>query len=223
MNSIIERLREKNPGLKFLSVFDDEFSAYGRVLDGFDCAELDAALADCPTPAEGNAYVASEPELQKLAITQSLCHSVFGEMPVQSGYCNGHGYTLNAEEYHKCSEINYSTTGLVLLLALPEKMRDYRLSSDDIVAFYLPAGVLVEIFPLVFHFAPCRISEEGFKCLVVLEEGTNTPVSKVDTSAHGEEKLLWMKNKWLICHKDSPQAQKAAYVGLTGENLKVNI
>lgn len=32
-----------------------------------------------------------------------------------------------------------------------------------------------------------------------------------------------MKNKWMICHPDSPQAAKGAYVGITGVNLTLHI
>ena len=42
-------------------------------------------------------------------------------------------------------------------------------------------------------------------------------------AAEGEEALLWMQNKWLLCHPDSPQAQKGAFVGIRGENLRLEI
>ena len=64
---------------------------------------------------------------------------------------------------------------------------------------------------------------QGFNCLVVLTAGTNTPLDRVDTAAPGEEGLLWMRNKWLLCHPDSPQAQNGAFIGITGENLKLSI
>ena len=118
---------------------------------------------------------------------------------------------------------NFSTTGLVLLLALPEQLDDGRLDSADVVGFYLPPMVPVEIYPRVLHFAPCRVKEEGFNCLVVLEKGVNSPLERVDTAAPGEEKMLWMRGKWMLCHPDSPQKQKGAYVGITGENLKLAI
>ena len=117
--------------------------------------------------------------------------------------------------------MNFTTTGLVLLLALPGQLRDGKLDSADVVGFYLPAGVLVEIFPLVLHFAPCRVSDEGFRCLVVLENGTNEALESVDVTAPGERKLLWMRNKWLTCHPDSPQAKKGAYPGISGENIQL--
>ncbi len=222
MDEMLNTLREKNPELKLCSVLDPEFGRYGRVLNA-DTEELSAALKATQIPAEGNCYVASLPALEAVGLMKQLRRLSFGEMEIQAGYCNGRGYKLNAMEYHRCSEINFSTTGLVLLLALPETLHDGKLDSGDAVGFYLPAGVLVEIFPMVMHFAPCRIREDGFNCLVVLEKGTNSPLDRVDTSAPGEEKLLWMRNKWMTCHPDSPQKEKGAFVGISGENLALKI
>ena len=222
MNETLTTLRAKNPGLRLFSVLDAEFRRYGRVLNA-DTTALSAALAAAPIPETGNQYVASLPELEAVALMPDLQRVVFGQMPIQAGCCNGNGYKLNALEYHKCSEINFTTTGLVLLLALPEQLDDGRLDSADVVGFYLPEGVLVEIFPMVLHFAPCRIAESGFRCLVVLEQGTNAALPSVDTAAPGEEKLLWMRNKWMTCHPDSPQKEKGAFVGIRGENLALKI
>ena len=178
-------LRKKNPGLPLYSVTDPEFKRYGRILAG-ETAELAKALDTCAIPAEGNCYQASVPVLEEVALMKDMKRVVFGDMPIEAGFCNGRGYKLNAMEYHKCSEVNFTTTGLVLLLALPEQLDDGKLDSADVVGFYLPAGVLVEIFPLVLHFAPCRISEDGFRCLVILEKGTNEALPSVNTSAEGD-------------------------------------
>ena len=222
MDQMLELLWEKNPELKLYSVLDPAFRRYGRVLEA-DTAALAAALAEMPVPAEGNSYRASIPELEAVGLMGDLRRVVFGDMAIEAGYCNGRGYKLNAMEYHKCSEVNFTTTGLVLLLALPEQLDDGKLDSADVVGFYLPAGVLVEIHPLVLHFAPCRVSEDGFRCLVVLERGTNEALPSVNTAAAGEEKLLWMRNKWMTCHPDSPQREKGAFVGILGENLALRI
>ncbi len=222
MDAMLKALREKNPSLKLYSVLDPEFCRYGRVLNA-ETEELADAMAATEIPAEGNCYVASLPALEAVGLMKRLRRVAFGEMEIQAGYCNGRGCKLNAMEYHKCSELNFSTTGLVLLLALPETLVDGKFDSADVAGFYLPAGVLVEIFPLVMHFAPCRISEDGFNCLVVLEKGTNAALDHVDTSAPGEEKLLWMRNKWMTCHPDSPQKEKGAFVGISGENITLRI
>lgn len=215
---MIEMLKDKNPGLKIYSVEDPEFSEYGRILD-FGCPDsLSKALAAQPIPENGNHYEASIDELESVECMNYFQETVFGRMPIQAGYCNGHGYTLNAFEYHKCSEVNFSTTGLVLLLALPRYLKNGRIDSSNTVAFYLPAGIAVEIYPLVMHFAPCRVKESGFNCLVVLEKETN---SRIELS--GKDPLLWMKNKWLTCHKDSPQAGLGAFQGISGENITLKI
>ena len=222
MENVLEMLREKNPGLPLYSVLDPEFRRYGRVLSG-DTAELAKALDTCAIPEEGNCYHASEPVLEKVGLMKDMKRIVFGDMPIEAGFCNGRGYTLNAMEYHKCSEVNFSTTGAVLLLGLPEQLDDGKFDSADAVGFYLPADILAEVFPLVLHFAPCRVREEGFRCLVILEKGTNEPLDSVNTAAPGEEKLLWMRNKWLTCHPDSPQKEEGAFVGISGENLTLKI
>ena len=221
--TILEQLQSKNPDLKLYAVNDPEFARYGRILPCADTAALSRAMDETGIPESGNRYVASDPKLEALDAIETVGRTVFGGMPIQAGFCNGRGFTLNAEEYHKCSEVNFTTTGLVLLLALPDDIHDRTLDAKDVKGFYLPPETLVEIHPRVLHFAPCRIAESGFNCLVVLERGTNAPLDHIDTTAPGEEGLLWMQNKWLICHPDSPQAQKGAFVGITGENLTVRI
>lgn len=219
----LEILKAKNPDLKLYSVYDEAFRPYGRVLEGYALDELQKAMLAAPLPETGNMYVADDPAVHAVKVIEKLEHDVFGGMPVEAGYCNGHGFMLNALEYHKCSEINYSPTGCVLLMALPSDIHDRRIQSADVVGFYLPPEVLVEVHPLVLHFAPCRVTEEGFKCLVILENGTNTPIDGVDTSRPGEPGLLWMRNKWLIAHPESTPAKNGAFVGIDGENLAVNI
>ena len=221
--NIPEQLQHKNPHLPLYSVTDPAFAPYGQVLTCADPAALSRAMAGTGIPESGNRYVASEPSLEALDAVHAIGNTVFGGMPIQAGFCNGRGFTLNAEEYHKCSEVNYSTTGLVLLLALPTDLRDRTLDAADVKGFYLPPETLVELYPRVLHFAPCRISEAGFNCLVVLERGTNAPLEAVDPSAPGEQGLLWMQNKWLVCHPDSPQAAKGAFVGIRGENITLSI
>ena len=218
---MLEALRAANPKLRLYSVFDPEFAPYGRDLPCADPAALSAALEQTPIPETGNRYEASVEALEALPVIRALEGTVYGGMPIQAGFCNGNGDRLNAEEYHKCAELNYSTTGLVLLLALPEDLTDWQLDAARIVGFYLPPEVLIEVHPRVLHFAPCRISAAGFRCLVLLERGTNGPVALPGPAAEGEERLLWMRNKWLLCHPDSPQAAKGAYVGIRGENLRV--
>ena len=218
---MIERLRSLNPALRIDAVTDAAFAPYGRVLPLRDAPALRRALSETPIPDEGNRYVASLGTLEAACETAGAL-APFGGMDAQAGYCNGRGHRLNALEYHKCSEINFSDTGLVLLLALPEDLADGRIDSAAVRGFYLPPDVAVEVYPRVLHFAPCRVSDDGFRCLVALERGVNGPVD-LPAGAAGEDRLLWMRGKWMTCHPDSPQAEKGAFVGITGENIDLKI
>ena len=220
---ILEALQKANPALRLRSVLDPAFAPYGQVLHLTEPETLAEAMAAVPIPESGNIYVASDPALETLEAVRVIRRTVYGGMPIQAGYCNGRSFTLNAEEYHKCSEVNFTTTGLVLLLALPGDVKARRLDSADVVGFWLPPMTAVEIHPLVLHFAPCRVGEEGYNCLVILTQGTNSPLDRVDPTASAEEGLLWMVNKWMLCHPDSPQAQKGAFVGIDGENIRLRL
>ena len=218
----LETLRAKNPALRIDAVTDAAFAPYGRVLPLSDASALHRALNDTPVPETGNQYVASLNTLEAACETAGALMP-FGGMPTQAGYCNGRGHRLNALEYHKCSEVNFSTTGLVLLLALPEDVRDGRLDAGAVRGFYLPPDVAIEVYPRVLHFAPCRVREDGFRCLVVLERGVNSAIDLPGADAEGEDRLLWMRGKWMLCHPDSPQAEKGAFVGIDGENWDLKI
>lgn len=216
----LEDLRKCNPAVSLYSVNVPEFSPYGRVLELGDLSRLHEVLAKTPIPESGNFYTASCEALEAVEPIGAI-RSVFGFMEIQAGFCNGRGDTLNALEYHKCSEVNFTTTGLVLLLALPEDMKDGHLDSSSVKGFYLRPDTAVEIYPRVLHFAPCRVSDEGFNCLVVLEKGVNSPLAPEHTGSCGEDRLLWMRGKWMVCHPDSPQAEKGAFQGISGENIKI--
>ena len=97
MENVLEMLRKKNPGLPLYCVTDPEFRRYGRVLAG-ETAELAAALDTCAIPAEGNCYQASVPVLEAAGLMKDLKRVVFGDMPIEAGYCNGRGFQLNAME-----------------------------------------------------------------------------------------------------------------------------
>lgn len=221
--NMLEILRQKNPGLKLFSVNDPEFAPYGRVLEVRDVDALAAALSDTVIPEVGNVYHANDDRLIAQSAVADIRRTVFGGMAVEAGFCNGHGFTMNAMEYHKCSEVNFSTTGCVLLLALPGQLHDGCLDSNEVAGFYLPPMTAVEVLPLVMHYAPCRTQETGFNCLVVLEEGVNGPLDRAGLRKEGEEKLLWAVGKWMTAHIDSANAANGAFPGITGPNWELKI
>ena len=143
---------------------------------------------------------------------------VYGDMPVQIGYCNGHNQKLNAVEYHRSSEINVAATDMILLLGKQQDIKeDYTYDTADIEAFLVPAGTAVEVYATTLHYAPCGVNNSGFRCTVVLPKGTNYDVKRQKNT--GEDRLLAATNKWLIAHKEAHI--DGAFEGLIGENPEV--
>ena len=208
--------------MKIFSVTDPEFKPYGRVVTGLDTAkaEILAALANTPLPAATD-YVAEDAALQELPAAVEVSEHLFGGMPCQLGWCNGHNTYLNCLEYHRDSEFNLGTEDFVLLLARQEEIAGGKLDTAKVKAFRVPAGTLVEVYATTLHYAPCHVdAAKGFRVLVALPKGTNTAKPAIKNDG-GDDPQLWACNKWLLAHPDSAEAKAGAYVGLVGENIHI--
>ena len=206
--------------MKVYSVFDKEFAEFGKVLEGYDTAELTAAMNAIALPESGVAYEPWIDSLEKCAVFSDLQKNAYGDMPIELGMCWGHNVSLNCLEYHRNSELNIGATDFILLLAKQEKIIDGVLDSADVKAFKAPAGAVVEVYATSLHYAPCQTSDYGFRVAIVLPRNTNTDIEKPAQKGF-EDKLLWARNKWLIAHPDSAEAKQGAYVGIKGENISV--
>ena len=207
--------------MKFYSVYDPEFAPYGKVLEGYDTAELVEAMNRIPMPESGTAYEPGIASLEACAIFREMGENAYGGMPVQLGMCWGYNTKLNCLEYHRDSEVNVGTEEFVLLLAKQGEIVNGVLDTAVVKAFKVPAGVPVEVYATSLHYAPCHTDPaKGFRTAVVLPKNTNTyvPVLKVKNA---EDKLLRARNKWLLAHPESAEAKDGAYVGLTGENIDI--
>lgn len=208
--------------MKIYSVYDPEFQNYGQVVEGYDTASLVRTLQDkTPLPA-GVEYVPEQPDLQALPIAKEISDRLFGGMPIEMGYCNGHNTKLNCLEYHRDSEVNLGTGEFILLVAKRGEIgADGLLDTALVKAFRAPAGVLVEVFAETLHYAPCSPKAgEGFRVLVVLPKGTNTDKPSF-TPRNREDSLLTARNKWLLAHPESDEAKGGAVIGLKGVNLDI--
>ena len=208
--------------MKIHSVYDEAFKPYGKVLEGYDCAELIAAMQKIELPESGVAY---EPGIDSLeactAIFGDLRDRGFGGMPIQLGLCWGHNTKLNCLEYHRDSEINLGAGDFVLLLAREEEIVDGVLDTALVKAFRVPAGVPVEVYATTLHYAPCHVdAAEGFRVAVVLPKGTNTAMPDF-TPVCEEDKWMTARNKWLLAHPESSEAKGGAHIGLKGENIDI--
>ena len=208
--------------MKLYSVNDEEFSPYGRIVEGVEDAvgEILPVLRELPLP-ENVGYVPEEPALQELSAAAEISGHLFGGMPAQLGWCNGHNTKLNCLEYHRDSEFDLAGTDLILLVARLQEIENGTLDTGKVKAFRVPAGVMVELYATTLHFAPCQAGVgKGFRMMVALARGTNTEKPAIQAKSK-EDALLWACNKWLLAHPESDEARQGAYVGLVGENIDV--
>lgn len=209
--------------MKIHSIQDPAFAAYGKVLEGYDTAELLQTLDRVTPLPERVEYVSSQPELEALPIAGLLSANGYGGMPIQIGWCNGHNTKLNCLEYHRDSEINIGTEDFILLVAREDNIVDGRLDTARVKAFLVPAGAVVEVYATTLHYAPCSARRsQGFKVAVVLPRGTNGPKPAMTPLAGNfEDTTLWACNKWLLAHAESDEAAQGAVVALEGENIDI--
>ena len=219
---MLEHLNKVND-VRVYSVFDDVFRPYGRVIEDFDFSPL-IRIADEKTdiPESGNFYTPSFDEFEKESCFLKIQNRFYGEMPIQIGYCNGRNSTYNGFEYHKGSEINIAVTSFMLVLGHVWQLKNNRFAVGEEKVFFVPEKTAIEMYSTTLHLSPCRTSDDGYKDIVILPEGTNTPLKAKDTIAQGENRLLLMKNKWVICHPNrEPLMKQGAYPGLIGENKEL--
>ena len=207
-------------GMTVKPVTDQGFGAYGRIITGYDFKGLLEAMEKTPLP-EQVIYVPSVPELEALSEYKELEKGIYGQMPVQIGYCNGHNKKLNAVEYHRDSEVDIAVNDLILILGRQHDIcEDHTYDTSKMEAFFVPAGTAVEIYATTLHYAPCHVEEKGFRCVVVLPRGTNMDMEPIEVK-DPEDRLLFAVNKWLIGHEKGGLPE-GAFIGLKGENLTVD-
>lgn len=214
---MIEYLNKSNPEIPVHSVYNSEFKTFGRVITDLDTADIIAAAEAIKNPETGSVYVPSEESFEKLEISGQIKNEYFGTLPTQIGYCYGHNSLLNAAEWHTSSEINIAVTPLVLILGHVWDIEKGKIDSSSFKAFYLPAGIAVEVYATTLHFCPCEVEKSGFGCVVGLPLETNTPLDKTP-----ENPLLFRKNKWLIAHDENTALiDRGAVSGITGINFEI--
>lgn len=223
MEDRLRFIQQLNSDIRLHSIDDGAFRLFGKVLTGYDFSEVIAVMNDIAVPEEGNCYLASVNELEATAVKEQLQSGIYGSMEIQIGYCNGMNSNLNGLEYHKGSEINVAVTDLVLLLGSVQDIVHNQYSVEGVQGFYIPQGTVVELYQTTLHFAPCKVWDSGFKCIVILPKGTNEPLTQKADEFTEEDKLLYMRNKWLLAHPERQMLiDKGAYPGINGPNLRVN-
>lgn len=196
----------------------DEFKRYGKAMEESCYGFLANGASSVELPQSGCKYVASLSEIDN-GEAKAFYTEYFGGLNVQVGLCYGYNNTLNCLEWHKSNEVNVALTDMILLLGRLEDIdADGFYDTSKIERFLVKKGQAVELYSTTLHFCPVQTGKGGFKCVVVLPEGTNTPLQ-----SEYDDKRITAKNKWLVCHPDSPAAKTGKLVGLKGENIRIEL
>lgn len=203
--------------MNVFEITDKKFTKYGRVIQDVDVSGIITYLnSETPCP-EDVIYVASDPAMEACDKAGAIQNQIFGELPVQIGYCNGHNRKLNALEYHKSSEINIMGTDAVFMLGSQQDIQpDGSYDSSKIEIFHAPKGSVIEVYATTLHYAPCHVGADGFRVGVVLPRGTN---EELKFDGNKKDPLLFAVNKWLIGHPEGG-LPKEAYIGIVGANTE---
>ena len=204
------------------SVNDKEFAQYGRVVEGIEFSRLlDKLKNTTPAPADEVIYVPGDSNLESMPEAELLSNNIYGGMPIQIGYCNGTNTKLNCLEYHRDSEIDIAAEDVVLLLGRQQDAMGDSYDTGLVEAFLCPAGTAVELYATTLHYAPCSGKlGDSFRVIIVLPKGTNSEKPDIEIK-NDEDKRLFARNKWLIAHPESSEADNGAVVCLKGENIDI--
>lgn len=198
------------------TIKDNSFSQYGKVLDIDTSSIVEYLINHSNMPESNNLYVAHDEEFYKLPIFKEIENKYFGQLLLESGYCNGYNSKLNCMEYHATIEIDVAGTDAALILGKQADIKEGKVNSKDLEVFTMKKGEAVLLYPGTLHFSPCKLSNSGFKMAIILHRGTN-----LDLKEKSLDPKLWKVNKWLLAHSESNQASLGAYIGIEGENIEI--
>ncbi|MCM3698082.1 DUF4867 family protein [Paenibacillus macerans] len=217
----LEQLNSINKPLVIHDILSEAFRPFGKVWTSIHADELIAyALEHIEIPGEGNRYVPSAAELEAFAAARRIQEEIYGELPIQIGFCAGGNTKLTGLEYHQGSEVVVAATDCVHFLGRLQDIHDNSYHSGNARAFFQPKGTVVELYSTTLHYAPCKVSDVGYLTLVALPKGTNQPLEA--GGSEGGNLLLTKKNKFLMVHET--QTEKIAlgvYPGLKGKLLEI--
>jgi len=209
----LQKLQKHNPQYVIKSIYDPAFQTYGKVRDEKVEEAIQYVTANVQPPQNGNCYIASDEELEKLPEIQRLSQKIYGYLDVMAGTVSGDNDVLNGIEYHQCSETIIAVSDYVLVVGHVWDMQGKIYNSSLCECFYVPQGTVVEIYSTTLHYTPMRV-EEKFQTICLLLRGTGDACER--------EGILKKKNKWFIAHPDNTEKVEAGdYPGLIGPMIKL--
>lgn len=205
---------------KIYNCEEESFRKYGQVIRLKQTEDL-IRWSETVIEEDGPVYVPHYPSSSGFSWKKELEEELYGGLPLQAGSCCGMNNRMNGMEFHKGHEFILALTPLVLFVGhsrdLITKEGQWRWDSSWGRFYYVSQGTAVELYSTTMHLAPCRIGPESFKSLILLPEGTNLDLEKPASP----DSLLFKKNKWMICHPESPAAGQGACPGIVGENRSI--
>ncbi len=208
------------------NVCDPSFRRFGRVIKEIPLGGMREAALQIPMPENGGCeYLASVPEIEDTEGFRAYTRIYAGGQNIQGGICWGYNTKMNGVEYHRSSEVNIALDDVVMMLGDRRDIGDDNTFDSSKMEFYfVPAGTAVELYATTLHLAPCQINEDGFRVLVFLPKGTNSPLSKKQMeevkAADGEYRLLFAVDKWSIVYPGDKDVAAGAFPGVKGEVLE---
>lgn len=213
----IEEVKSNNPDIAVIHVNDAGFKAFGKVLKKDLNTYVEYMEKNIPIPGQGVDYAAEDTGLMTLEKERHYLETeVYGQMPVEVGFCAGHNQIMDGMEWHYGCEVNVAVTDLVLFLAEYSSLEHsedgkVHLNSRQVKAVYVPKGYAIVLDPLVLHFTPIEVQKEGFGTVVALPAHTNEALLEATADPY-----LKARNSWIIYHKDTGRGSE-----IDGINLKL--
>ena len=180
--------------MKLCSVYDEAFSAYGRVAGGVPVEALLNAVKKRPMGAEP-AYFPREETLHAVTEFESWGEAFFGGLPYELGYCTAvRAGSVEALVWHQGSGLYAGAQDFILPLALRADMKDGVVPADKVRLFRAPAGVALEVYGPTLRGAPQPCGGET-RVLICLPYATNTEFTPAIRANAVDERLI-ARNTW---------------------------
>lgn len=217
----IELIRMKNPDKVIQDINDVNFTRFGNVLN-VEKNKVDEIIKyvdeELLRPEVGSEYIVNIEDMHAFPIMNKIKHDIYGEMDIECGICHGHNDTLMGLEFHQGSEVNIAVSDFILAIARKEQMKNQKIYNEQLSLFYVPKGSVIELYDKTLHYCPFSSENEGFSCVVVLLDKTNTAID------YQPNDMLVKRNKWFVAHEDNKAKIEAGNViGLLGEALKIKV
>lgn len=159
---------------------DLAFLDYGVSYTQYDVCELQQSMdvqVPIPAPTLLYRYISLYPAMEKLPVVQQIGRDVLLGRCIEAGEWLGHAEALTAVEFYQGSEVNVSSTDVVMVIGKRGQSYDGVFNAEkDAKLSSVPLGTVVESSSDTCYYSPCEAVLSGFKFIVLLIAGSNVPL-----------------------------------------------